>query len=658
MDNNEKNQPKPGLESFKIALIYCIVSIIWILSSDFILLKLLSDDGFAVLKVQAIKGIIFVLVTSIMIYLLVLNSLKRIQMLDKTIKNKIDMLNIKKEVLKETRVDYIKQKLLIDNIISNTFIIILTLSLDSIITSANDYFYHLTQFKESEVIGKKINNFFANNNDVNNCIGLTNFNLQEPINNMEVQLKCNHNETKYILLSLSPTRDVLGNIGELIVIGMDITKNKDLEETVHYLGYFDSITGLPNHTYLENEFYNIEKTVGNEEELALLYIDIDNFNQVNEIFGHYAGDSLLVRIGEILQDEIDSKNRIARISNDGFAVILTGVKCKDQANSRIIKLQELIRRPWEFNGEEFIISTTIGATIMDKDGEEFSALLKKASIAMEHCKKNNKGGYYYYNKNIQKQVLDDVSLIGDVRKALINKEFSLNYQIVYDLHGGNIYGVEALIRWKHPERGNVSPVDFIPLAETTNIIYDITDYVLDEALMQKKTWNEQGLDILKMGINISAKSFNNGDLAEIIEAKLKEHGIQGHEIVLEITESGFIENLNLVNDNINKLSKLGIEVSLDDFGTGYSSLSRLKELKINYIKLDRTFVMNIDKDKDLEVMVASVIHLSKIIGIKVVAEGIETESQLMMLKELGCDLGQGYHIHKPMPASELEDLIR
>lgn len=658
MGNNEKKQPKPQQESLKIALIYCIVSVIWILLSDFILLKLLSNDSFAVLKVPAIKGIIFVLATSIMIYLLVFNSLRKIQILDKTIKNKVDMINIKNEVLKETRVDYIKQKSLIENIISNTFIIILTLDLDCIITSANDYFYNLTQFKESDVIGRKVNSLF-NDSKGSFCKELDNINLEGPMNNMEVLLKCNSNETKYILLSLSPTKDSVGNIDEIILIGMDITKNRELEETVDYLGSYDTITGLPNRYNLEKNFNKLKDSFENQDSsIAILYIDIDNFNQVNETFGHYAGDTLLVSIGEIIQKEIGDKNLISRISNDSFAVIVTGLRCKDEINFRVDKLQELIRRPWQFQGEEFFISTTIGVAIMTKHGQEFTNLLKKAGIAMEYCKRNNKGGYHHYNENIQKQVLDSVSIISDIRKGLINKEFSLHYQIVYDLQSDKLYGLEALIRWKHPEKGYISPMYFIPLAETTNLIYEITDFVLDEVLMQKRKWNDGGIDIPKLGINISAKSFDSEDLVDILEEKLKKFGISGDEIVLEITESGFIENLENVNKNIDKLIKLGIEVSLDDFGTGYSSLSRLKDMFINYIKLDRTFVMNIDKDKDLEAMVASVIHLSKSRGLKVVAEGIETESQLLVLKRLGCDLGQGYFIHKPMPAAELEDLIR
>lgn len=659
MDDNKKNQVKPQRESLKIAFIYCVVSVIWILTSDFILIKLLNSDEIDLYEVQAIKGVFFVVATSIMIYLLIYNSLNKIQILDKTIKNKVNMLNIKEEVLKETRVDLIKQKSLIDNMISSAFMIILSLDSNCRVISANDYFYNLTNFNESDIIGKSINNFFNNNKDVDFCVVFDDINLEKPMNNIEVLLKCNNNKKKYVLLNINPTKDILGNIEEFIVIGMDITKTKHLEETIHYLGSFDTTTGLPNRHYLEKEFNNIKGTLDNEDNcMALLYIDIDNLNQVNETFGHYAGDSLLVRIGEIILEEMGSKNLIARINNNGFAVILTGSKCKDQVSHRITRLQESIRRPWEFNGEEFLISTTVGATIMQKSGEEFASLLKRASIAMEHCKKNNKGGYHYYSENIQMQVLDNVYLLGDIRKALINKEFSLNYQIIYDLQEDKLHGVEALIRWKHPERGYISPTDFIPLSETTDIIYDIRDFVLGEAIMQKRKWKDQGLEIVKVGINISAKSFNNGDLAEIIEAKLKQYGIHGHEIVLEITESGFIENLINVNDNVSKLREFGIQVALDDFGTGYSSLSRLKDLYINYIKLDRTFVMNIDKDKDLKAMVESVILLSKNLGLKIVAEGIETESQLLILKELGCDLGQGYYIHKPMPAEELEDLIR
>lgn len=430
----------------------------------------------------------------------------------------------------------------------------------------------------------------------------------------------------------------------------------EFNKTIQYLGSFDTVTGLPNRSHFENKF-NDMIAENNESSFAMLYIDIDNFRQINDSFGHAAGDKLLLDLGDIIQNSTSGTNILSRITGDEFGMLLTGIKSLEEIEKKVQAVQSVIRIPWRYEGEEFYVSSTIGVSLMPKDGIEFDLLLKKANLAMQYCKINSKTGYHFYEDSIQRKVLDDAAILSDIRKGLTNNEFKLHYQIIQDLEIDKVYAAEALLRWYHPQKGYIPPLEFIPIAEKTNLIFEIREFVVTEALRQKKEWNEKGVNIPKIGVNISLRSFCDENFVEFIQNKINEYGIKRDELVLELTESGFIETMDNLHENLKRLKKLGVRISLDDYGTGYSTMARLRELSLDSIKIDKTFINNIHINKEDEAMVTGVINYAESLDLLVVAEGIETQEQMEKLKSLGCKLGQGYLIAKPMGPKELEKLI-
>lgn len=458
----------------------------------------------------------------------------------------------------------------------------------------------------------------------------------------------------FILLSSSMIYFLVYN--SLIKIdSLDRSLEKKIAE-IQYLGSYDNITGLPNSEYLETIFNNILQT-SEEDKFAFLYIDIDNFSHINDLLGFANGDVLLSIVGERIRTFIGDIGLIFKLSGDEFGVILMGVNSELEINRVVEDLQKSIHIPIELEGELFYTSSTIGISLMPKDGNKFNILIQKSNIAMQHGKTHTKTAHSYYSEEMQEKVLNNVSILSDVRKALLNNEFRLHYQIIKNLENDSIYAVESLLRWYHPVKGYISPMSYIPIAENTNLIYEIEYFVVNEALRQKKEWNDKGVNIPKIGINMSLKSFCSEGIITKIEKKLVEYDIKKEEMVIELTESGVIGDMETLIPNIERLRKIGVRISLDDFGTGYSSLARLMELPLDSLKIDKSFIDNIHTNKDNEAMVTGIIYFANSLGMLIIAEGIEKQEQIEKLKSLGCSLGQGYHIAKPMSPEDLEVLI-
>lgn len=643
------NKSTPHNEALRISALFFIASFLWIIISDTIYFNFIGENTADFRLIYTYNGLVFVILTSTMIYVLVYRSMNKIIKLDRT-------LNIKNHILNETKNDLYKHQSLLYKVIDNSSLIIINFDLDCNITNANPYFYTLTNFTSRDVIGKNANAFFCDvcNYEFNNL--REHIKSSGTISNIEVLMIDGNQEERILLLNISQLKNKTGEIEGFIAVGMDITETKQLEKTIKLLGTYDTLTGLPNRRYFEGKFENLLKTQGQNWKYALLYIDIDNFKYVNDTLGHHAGDSLLIHIAETLKGLLGNKHLISRISDDEFAIILCNVESKNEVDMIVRNIQENIKKPWEFENQKFYVSTTIGVALMPKDGNDYISLLKNANISMEYCKINNKANYCYFNEEIQRQFVDNISLLNDVKRAITNKEFTLNYQLIKEMTSEKFHSAESLIRWYHPEKGYIPPMNFIPAIEKTSLISEIRDFVINEALRQKSQWNKMGLDIPKIGINISAKSFRSEDLVSVIKNKLAEYNVGGNELILELTETGFVEDLEDVKRNIIELKRLGVEIAIDDFGTGYSSLARLKDLQIDYLKIDRTLIMNIDKDNNAKEVVISVIQMSKVLGLSVIAEGIETKEQYELLRDLGCENAQGYYIHRPAPAKELEKL--
>lgn len=435
-----------------------------------------------------------------------------------------------------------------------------------------------------------------------------------------------------------------------------IRKEKETERELHFLAYYDTLTGLPNRTLFELTVSKlIEENKG--EKHALLYMDIDNFKNINDTFGHAAGDSLLIHISTLLKTYMSGNVFVSRLGGDEFAVILMNIKDKQEVINQIQNLHGVIKQPWIHENQEFYESVSIGVAIYPDHGDTLSLLLRNSDIAMYHIKKNLKDNYFFYAEELQAKNLKHITIVNEMHHALENQEFQLYYQPILDLNTSTLNGVEALIRWIHPEKGVISPAEFIPAAEESGLINQIGDWVMKTALYQKKEWEEKGYPHLKMSINVSGRSLIQPDFIEKVATLMEETKVNCDEIQLEITETVLIQKMNTSKKVLDEISKMGIRIALDDFGTGYSSLTYLRNLPIDVVKLDGTFIKGLLDNGQDSVIVESVIQLTHDLDLQMVAEGIETEKQLSILKMNSCDYGQGYLFSKPLPQSAIEEIM-
>ncbi len=434
---------------------------------------------------------------------------------------------------------------------------------------------------------------------------------------------------------------------------MELTKAK---EELNSLAFNDKITGLPNKYFVEKEIsYAITNLPSNE--VVLIYMDIDNFRNINDTLGHSAGDQLLKYMAEMLQSLIKAPNTIARVSGDEFLVICYENSDKEFIINMVEKVVNKLRDPWYYKGTEFFVSLSIGIVNYPHHGKDFETLLKNADSAMYLAKDRGKDRYVFFTDDMQQKRLEKLDLANCLNYAIEKNEFLLHYQPQFDMKTNNITGVEALLRWNHPNKGLIPPALFIPLAEETGQIHNINKWVLKMACLQKKKWEQKGCPHIMMSVNFSCKGFDIENIVEEIKTILDETQTNYSEVQLEITETTFIQNIERATEVISELRKLGLNIALDDFGTGYSSLTYLKTLPINTVKIDRGFIQIIDEKVESEVIVNAVIQLAYALNLKVVAEGVETEIQLEILKNSGCEEGQGYLFSKPVTPETMESMM-
>ncbi|WP_315118560.1 EAL domain-containing protein [uncultured Clostridium sp.] len=476
--------------------------------------------------------------------------------------------------------------------------------------------------------------------------------------NYESQLISKNGKIIDVLWNSSAIYDSHDNITEIISVGTNITERKRMEKKLHTLAYYDPLTGLPNRTMIEKQVnIIIEEHKDSEDKFAFIYLDIDNFKHVNDTLGHITGDALLKHISQIMKNNLKFPNLIGRLSGDEFVIILVEIKDRMDVVNKLENLLKDLRTPWMNDGNELFISVSMGIVIYPEDGMDYSTLLKHADTAMFNVKEKGKNGYGFYTKNMKEKAYNYLNIVNQLHKAINNKEFVLFYQPLVDLHSKKIIGVEALIRWNHPEKGIIFPMEFIPFAEEIGLIYEIGDWVLKTALYQKKKWEEEGYKDLQVSINLSSTRLKKGNLAYEISQILDELNLTGG-IIIEITETAVMEDMDMAIEILQSLKKKGIKIALDDFGTGYSSLTYLRNLPIDVLKIDREFIKGVTANSQKEEIVKSVVKLGRALDLKVVAEGIETKSELKLLKEYGCDVGQGYLFSKPVEAKEIEKLLK
>jgi PAS domain S-box-containing protein len=456
-----------------------------------------------------------------------------------------------------------------------------------------------------------------------------------------------------------------------LAIIRDITEHKEAEERAFFLAYHDTLTHLPNrHLFKDRMKQALAYAQRHHLLIAILFLDLDNFKRINDTLGHNIGDLLLQGVGDRLvkcvrrSDSVarlgteELKSTVARLGGDEFTVLLNGIS--NIQNAAIVgqRILDAMVQPFTLGAHELFVTTSIGITVYPFDSEDVDTLLKNADTAMYQAKDQGKNNYQFYAESMNAMAFERFTMESQLRKALKNNEFHLYYQPQLDLRTGEIIGLESVLRWQHPDRGWILPETFIPIAEETGLILPIGEWVLRTVCSESKGWVTDGITTLYVTVNLSSIQLRQKDFADTVIRVLKESGMDPHYLELELTESILMQNVEATAAKLQEMKDFGIQVSLDDFGTGYSSLSYLKRFPIDAIKIDRSFVKDIEKNRDSASIVNAIIAMAHSLDMKVVAEGVETEQQLAFLKERGCDQIQGYLISPPLPKDELMEFLK
>lgn len=439
------------------------------------------------------------------------------------------------------------------------------------------------------------------------------------------------------------------------IILRDITERKRYEEMIKHQAFYDSLTDLPNRLLLKDRIaLEISHSKHINKSLAIMYLDLDRFKLINDTLGHDIGDKLLKEIAKRLRNCVNETDTVARIGGDEFVILLPGITREENIGKIANKILEAVREPLFIDSHELYISVSIGVTIYPSDGDDDETLLTNADVAMYRAKEKGKNNFQLYTPALNAKALERLSMENSLRRALEYKEFVVHYQPKVNTKTEQIIGMEALIRWQHPNWGLVPPVKFIPLAEETGLIVPIGEWVLRTACAQNKAFQNAGLPPLTVAVNLSAIQFQLQDLTKMVSKVLEETGLDPHYLELEITESIAMQNVSHTIKTINELKEMGIKFSIDDFGTGYSSLSQLNSFSVNKLKIDKSFVSKINGIKGDSIIASTVLALGKSLELGVVAEGVENAEQANFFKLNKCDEMQGYFFGKPMTNEDFE----
>ena len=458
--------------------------------------------------------------------------------------------------------------------------------------------------------------------------------------------------------SVAPIRDRTEAVIGGVLVFRDVIYKRNLMKELAHQAHHDALTGLPNRLIF-NECLNqaLARAKRKRGMLSVMFLDLDHFKLINDTMGHNLGDLLLMEVAERIRQTLREGDTIARQGGDEFLVLLPEINDEQEVVSVTERILGVFTHPILLEGNEVYMSTSIGISLYPNDGTEMETLVKQADTAMYYAKEQGKNNYQFYTAGLNIKANQLLSTENSLRKALARGEFILHYQPQVDIESGCIVGLEALIRWNSAEQGIVPPFSFIPIAEETGLILPIGEWVLRTACVQNKAWQEQGYPHLRMSVNISARQFRELKFVELVEGILKETGLDAQWLEIEITESIAMENSNASVEMLSRLKNLGVQISIDDFGTGFSSLNYLRRMPIDTLKIDQSFIQDISSGENGEEVVTAIIQLAKSLRLKVIAEGVETNTQWSFLKEKRCDEMQGFLFSKAVPPQEVEKLF-
>ncbi len=463
---------------------------------------------------------------------------------------------------------------------------------------------------------------------------------------------------------------------QVVALIRDITERKLAEDQIAFLAYHDGLTGLPNNLLFKERLeQGLAHAERNNTMLAVLFLDLDRFKLINDSMGHDVGDQLLqatadrliegvrrtdsvaMNVSTSLTSSVSSASSVARLGGDEFTIMI-----EDAENSQTVarvasRLIDVVSKPLMLSGTEVYTSTSIGIAIYPDDGKTVDVLLKNADAAMYHAKDQGRNNFQFFTESMNQASIERMAVESNLRKAILNKELCLYYQPQVSVITGQLVGLEALLRWKHPEKGFISPAVFVPVAEETGLIMEIGEWVVKEACRQGAAWATAGFKPVQISVNLSAKQLKDERLHEMVNGILQDTGMNPRFLGVELTESAIILDPNMALQRLEKIKSLGVKLSLDDFGTGYSSLSYLKRFPIDTLKIDQAFIRDVNADHEDAALVKAIIAMAHGLGMDVVAEGVELQEQLEFLGINGCDTIQGYLFSRPVPVADIETML-
>ncbi|MBA2925687.1 EAL domain-containing protein [Pseudomonas sp. P7] len=621
--------------ALRVGLVYLLVSIVWLQLSNQILINFLDERGELGYWLQ-MRGYVWVALSALAIYFLCAR-FARAQQLQQPLKENLDRLRQAAAVFDCTREG------------------VLVTDTRGLIVHVNRAFMEITGYQRADVMGQQPSLFKSGRHSSNFYQQM--FQTLERTGEWsgEIWNRRKSGEIYPQWQTIRVIHDDQGHISHYVAVFSDISAIKDSEHELAHLAHHDPLTDLPNRLlFTDRAEQALASAQLHKRGCALLLLDLDHFKIINDSLGHNVGDQLLKLVGERLNTLFGPGVTLARLGGDEFAVLAESYSQVMQAAALAQRMLDVMKQPFIFDGHQLFISASIGISLFPNDALSAEQLLRNADSALFKAKSVGREGYALYTEELTAHAQNRVEIASELRRALDQQELRVYYQPVHDLQGSRLVGVEALVRWQHPERGLVPPGEFIPIAERTGLIADIDAWVLEQACRQMCQWLADGVLLSFIAINVSSRLFARRELYEQVAQVLHATGLDPAFLELEVTESAVMDDPEEALEQLHRLRELGLRLAIDDFGTGYSSLLRLKRLPVQKLKIDQGFVAGVPWDDDDAAIVRVVIALAKSMGMQVHAEGIEQMEQARFLLEQGCDLGQGYWFGKPVPAQDVD----
>jgi len=532
---------------------------------------------------------------------------------------------------------------------ANAMIITSAAAPEFAIEYVNPAFERITGFSAAEAIGRSCTFLQAGDHEQEGLVEIRSALREQRAGNAVLRNYRKDGTPFWNHLYISPVSDAQGTVTHFVASQYDVTETRCAQEALRHLATHDPLTGLPNRTLLHDRLQRmVAAAQRHRSQVWVVFLGLDRFKFFNDSLGHKAGDAFLKTVAERLQQVLRQTDTVARLGSDEF-VLLLGEQPGTRLNFVLLdRIAHAVGQSMRFGQKEFFLGCSMGVAAYPADGVDADALIERADLAMFQAKERGRGNYQFYTADMNARALERLRIDNALRTALEREELLLHYQPQLDLASGRVVGMEALLRWRHPDMGMVSPDRFIAVAEETGLIVPIGDWVLRTACRQVRALHDAGFAQMRVAVNLSARQFGHSELLASIEAALAEAGIAPRFLEIELTESLIMKDVDQAIGILKNLKRLGVTLSIDDFGTGYSSLAYLKRFPLDILKIDRSFVADVNADADDAAIVASIISLAHNLRLKVIAEGVETGEQLAYLRRLGCDQMQGYYFSRPV----------